>query len=276
MSKEPEMQTPPPQTHVNLAVPMAELASRLLKDATFGNSDDRVIVKAVLRAIDGEIAQALSGSTPPPSTHVAGVSYEHIERLMHAVEGECDGLAIDSGQALAILSYVISGEATAPFEQEKDALCVGNSASCGSPSAARSAHPSSTSYTRSPADHLEGRIAELEQALAAEEARNAELVKRLDKARECKEPDFCYDPDEWEFTCDWDERDQVHGYGEALEGSEPMLVATLIRGPRKWVADVPITWDEHGDPDETEIKWFDSEEEARAALFARPEVSDNA
>ena len=56
---------------VTLVLPMAELASRLLKDATFGNSDDRVIVKAVLRAIDGEIAQALSGSTPPPSSHVA-------------------------------------------------------------------------------------------------------------------------------------------------------------------------------------------------------------
>lgn len=82
------------------------------------------------------------------------------------------------------------------------------------------------------------------------------------------EPDFCYDPNEWEFTCNWDERDQVHGYGEGLTRGEPMEVATLIRGPRKWVADVPVTWDEHGDPDETDIRWFDSEEEALAALAA--------
>jgi hypothetical protein len=88
------------------------------------------------------------------------------------------------------------------------------------------------------------------------------------------QPDFCYDPNEWEYTCNWDERDQVHGYGEALTRCEPMEVATLIRGPRKWVADVPITWDEHGDPDETEIKWFDSEEDARAAISYTPPTAN--
>lgn len=79
------------------------------------------------------------------------------------------------------------------------------------------------------------------------------------------EPDYCFDPADWEFTCDWKDKDQVHGYGEALSGGAPMEVATLIRGPRKWVADVPITWDEDGDPDKTEIQWFDSEEDASAA-----------
>lgn len=80
------------------------------------------------------------------------------------------------------------------------------------------------------------------------------------------QPDYCFDPAEWEFTCDWSDRDQVHGHGEGLNHGEPMRVCTLMKGPDKWVADVPVTWDEHGDPDETEIKWFDSEEEARAAL----------
>jgi hypothetical protein len=79
-------------------------------------------------------------------------------------------------------------------------------------------------------------------------------------------PDYCYDPADWEFTCDWSEKDQVHGYGEALKVGEPLEIATLIRGPRKWVADVPVTWDADGDPDNTEIQWFDSEEDARAAL----------
>jgi len=117
-------------------------------------------------------------------------------------------------------------------------------------------------------EKVERRITHLEAALAAEEERSKQLLVRLDKAREGKEPDFCYDPDEWEYTCDWEERDQVHGYGDALSVAEPMQVATLIRGPRKWVAKVPTSWDENGDPDDTEIKWFDSEEAARAALAA--------
>jgi hypothetical protein len=78
--------------------------------------------------------------------------------------------------------------------------------------------------------------------------------------------DYCFDPENWEFTCSWPERDQVHGYGESFKPGQPMRVCTLLKGPDKWVADVPITWDEEGEPDETEIKWFDSEEEARAAL----------
>ncbi|MBO9099482.1 MULTISPECIES: DUF551 domain-containing protein [unclassified Rhizobium] len=82
------------------------------------------------------------------------------------------------------------------------------------------------------------------------------------------EPDYCYDPSEWEFTCNWDDRDQVHGWGDALEPGEPMRVATLFAGPDKWVADVPITWDTDGNPDDRETKWFDSEAEARAALSA--------
>ncbi|UJW77726.1 hypothetical protein [Rhizobium sp. SL42] len=47
-----------------------------------------------------------------------------------------------------------------------------------------------------------------------------------------------------------------------------------MKRPDKWMPDVPVTWDEHCDPDETEIKWFDSEEEARVAL-ATTEGSDN-
>lgn len=86
--------------------------------------------------------------------------------------------------------------------------------------------------------------------------------------------DYCFDPEDWEFTCSWSERDQVHGYGESLMPGHPMRVCTLLKGPDKWVADVPITWDEDGEPDETEIKWFDSEEEARAAL-ATMEGKDN-
>jgi hypothetical protein len=87
------------------------------------------------------------------------------------------------------------------------------------------------------------------------------------------EPDYCYDPSEWEFTCNWDDRDQVHGWGDALETGKPMRVATLFAGPDKWVADVPITWDTDGNPDDRETKWFDTEAEAVSALFATAEGS---
>jgi len=50
-----------------------------------------------------EVAQIVAALSPAPQM---AVTYDHIERLQHAVEGECDGLMIDGGQALAILSYV--------------------------------------------------------------------------------------------------------------------------------------------------------------------------
>lgn len=45
-----------------------------------------------------------------PPAHVP-VAHDMVVRLMEAVEGECDGLAIDVGQALAILAHVLSPDA---------------------------------------------------------------------------------------------------------------------------------------------------------------------
>lgn len=88
------------------------------------------------------------------------------------------------------------------------------------------------------------------------------------QAEEAAKPDYCFDPEDWEFTCHWSDRDEVHGFGDGLKRDEPMRVCTLLKGPDKWVADIPVTWGEDGAPDETEIRWFDTEEEARAALAA--------
>ncbi|WP_430241998.1 hypothetical protein [Neorhizobium sp. DAR64861/K0K2] len=115
------------------------------------------------------------------------------------------------------------------------------------------------------------------EALEAEDAALVSLIRKTwsevpapqDHVR--VEPDYCFDPDDWEFTCDWTDRDQVHAHGDALTRSDPMRVCTLMKGPDKWVADVPVTWDENGDPEDTEIMWFDSEAEARAALTATTE-----
>ena len=69
------------------------------------------------------------------------------------------------------------------------------------------------------------------------------------QVKETAEPDYCFDPADWQFTCEWVDRDSVHGYGESLKPGQPMRVCTLLKGPDKWVADVPVTWDEDGDPD---------------------------
>jgi hypothetical protein len=49
----------------------------------------------------------LPGTDCAASTQIT-VSYDMVERLMEAVEGELDGLAIDAGQALAIMAHVMS------------------------------------------------------------------------------------------------------------------------------------------------------------------------
>lgn len=108
-------------------------------------------------------------------------------------------------------------------------------------------------------DALKARIKELEK-------RNETLLKMLDAERTGLPIAHCYDPNDWEYTYAWADRDEVHGHGENLKRGEPMLVSTLLRGPRKWVSEVPVTFDEDGKWDETEFRWFDSEEEARDAV----------
>jgi hypothetical protein len=78
-------------------------------------------------------------------------------------------------------------------------------------------------------------------------------------------PDYLYDPEDWEVTYDWGDRSEAveHvdlGYGEIKRFN------TLISGPPKFAALVVLTRDEAGDVDEHEIQWFDSEEEAKAAV----------
>lgn len=46
------------------------------------------------------------------------ISAEMVERLIDAVEGECDGLAIEANQAIAILAYAIGAETPPPQPRE--------------------------------------------------------------------------------------------------------------------------------------------------------------
>jgi hypothetical protein len=85
------------------------------------------------------------------------------------------------------------------------------------------------------------------------------LRKQLDEARERKTPDFIYDPEDWECTNEWCDRellveDRVHE-GKVHE------FATLVQGPPTFAAYVVLNEDEDG-----EWQWFESKAEAEAAM----------
>jgi len=78
-------------------------------------------------------------------------------------------------------------------------------------------------------------------------------------------PDFIYDPDNWEMTLPWDDRSDLAQDTE-LWHTDIKRFETLVRGPDQWIVNIVLSWDDEGDPDETEIRWFDTEDEAKRAL----------
>ena len=78
------------------------------------------------------------------------------------------------------------------------------------------------------------------------------------------DPDWIYDPDNWETTYDWGDRDDL---AEGLCGDDIMECHTLVQGPSKFCAMIGVgDRDENGDFDDFEVQWFDSKEEAKKAL----------
>jgi hypothetical protein len=91
------------------------------------------------------------------------------------------------------------------------------------------------------------------------EAEVAALRKRLD------EPAHVYDPTDWVCTYPWGDRCELQ---EDLIPGEIKQFATLIDGPPRFMARIVVSVDDAGDADDTEYRWFNSEDEARAALDA--------
>ena len=91
------------------------------------------------------------------------------------------------------------------------------------------------------------------------EAEVASLRKRLD------EPAHVYDPTDWVCTYPWGDRCELQ---EDLIPGEIKQFATLIDGPPRFMARIVVSVDDAGDADDTEYRWFNSEDEARAALDA--------
>ena len=119
---------------------------------------------------------------------------------------------------------------------------------------------------------LDALVAELWESDAASALTNraARAITALRAQPDWKamaEPDYCYNPEDWEYTQPWDARhelaESVLDYGR---DKEPVRISTLISGPDKWVARVQLDTDGDGEADDWEDRWFDSEEAARAAL----------
>lgn len=78
------------------------------------------------------------------------------------------------------------------------------------------------------------------------------------------EPDYLYDPNDWEYTCDWTERENMT---DDLPVGEIQRFSTLICGSDKWAARVVLERDKAGDPIHSEIRWFNNQAEAEAAVI---------
>lgn len=87
------------------------------------------------------------------------------------------------------------------------------------------------------------------------------------------EPNFIYDPDDWECTYEWPQHKSELMEGRDLDPADVKRFCTLINGPDKFAARVVLTRDDDGEPDETEIQWFDTEAEARIACGLPPYIT---
>ena len=95
-----------------------------------------------------------------------------------------------------------------------------------------------------------------------------EIARLREKLSEKMEPDHFYNLDDWEVTREWADRFDLEeddiGIGEWKE------YATLITGPARFVARVPVAGVDEDD-DEGELRWFETKEEAIAVLLPKKE-----
>lgn len=100
------------------------------------------------------------------------------------------------------------------------------------------------------------------------------LSEKVNGAGEMRRwPDYIYDPDDWEYTCNWDDVTYLTEDADIFIG-DIREFATLTEGPRIYATLVPLSFDENGDADETEIQWFWTREEAQAATNRQPACAE--
>lgn len=82
------------------------------------------------------------------------------------------------------------------------------------------------------------------------------------------DPDYIYDPDDWEFTFNWQDRNDLTEDAIRPFLGEMKRFCTLIEGPPKFAAYVLKS--DAQDEGDVELRWFNSEEEAKRAIAVRP------
>lgn len=82
------------------------------------------------------------------------------------------------------------------------------------------------------------------------------------------EPDFIYDPDDWEVTMEWSERAEMADCSMVGKLGDFKRFATLVKGPDKFAA--YVLKQDAQDTSDIELRWFDSEDEAERACALRP------
>ncbi len=79
------------------------------------------------------------------------------------------------------------------------------------------------------------------------------------------DPKYIYDPEDWDYTLPYEDKSVYQDYADLSPG-EHKVFKTLVEGPDRFLACVILTRDDEGDPDETEYRWFDTEEEAKSLV----------
>lgn len=81
-------------------------------------------------------------------------------------------------------------------------------------------------------------------------------------------PDYVYDHANWDCTYEWGLRHELVEHDADMDKpGDIKRFSTLIEGPPKFAARVEIS------EDETEIRWFDTEAEARTACGMPPFIT---
>ena len=81
-------------------------------------------------------------------------------------------------------------------------------------------------------------------------------------------PDYVYNPVDWEVTFEYADRSEL-AENLDLSPGDVERIDTLLKGPPLFVSEVILSRDDNGDPDETEVQFFATEEEARASSVPR-------
>lgn len=91
-------------------------------------------------------------------------------------------------------------------------------------------------------------------------------VSTLTTEKVTETPDYCYDAADWEYTHTWEDRGELmEAFKDRMEHG-PFPIGCLKKLPSKYLADVPTEVGDDGDVLDSEWRWFDTLEEANAAL----------